>query len=107
VFHHLEKIVQKAFSSHILIRYGVGISVTIEQPKQSDFGELALPVAFQLAKALKKAPKAIATELKAEIGPIEGVAAMEVAGNGYLNIRFDRGAYARSLMAAVSNQFAA
>ena len=34
------------------------------------------------------------------MGEIPGVAAMEVAGNGYINIRFDRGAYAAGLLAA-------
>ena len=47
---------------------------------------------------LKKAPKAIATEILAEIGSIEGVASMEVAGNGYINVRFDRGGYGAVLL---------
>src|SRR5439155_14172426 len=93
VFHLLEKRVQQAFQSHISIRYGVQAEIAIEQPKQADFGELAVPVAFQLAKQLRQAPKKIAQELVAEIGPIEGIAAVEVAGAGYINIRFDRAAY--------------
>ncbi len=72
--------------------------VATEQPKQSDFGELALPVAFQLARQLKKAPKAIAEQLAAGLaGKIDGVAALEVA-NGYLNVRFDRGYYANQIL---------
>ncbi len=59
---------------------------------------MALPVAFQLAKQLKKAPVAIAKELAAGLtGQIEGVAAFEVA-NGYLNVRFDRGWFAREIL---------
>ena len=65
--------------------------VQIEQPKQSSFGEIAVPAAFQLARQLKKAPKAIAAEIDGAGGPIEGVASMEIAGNGYLNVRLDRG----------------
>jgi arginyl-tRNA synthetase len=98
VFHRLEKSIQEAFSAHIAVRYGVNLSVTIEQPRQPDFGELALPVAFQLAKQLKQAPRKIAAELIDDIGPIPGVAAFEIAGNGYINIRFDRGAYAAALL---------
>ena len=75
VFHRIEKQVQEQFQAHIASRYGVEISVTTEQPKQSGFGELAIPVAFQLAKQLKQAPRKIATELIDEIGPIPGVAA--------------------------------
>ena len=39
--------------------------------KQTDFGELAVPVAFQLAKQLKQAPRKIAAELVSGIGPIK------------------------------------
>ncbi len=59
---------------------------------------MALPVAFQLAKQLKKAPVMIAKELAVGLtGQIEGVAAFEVA-NGYLNVRFDRGWFARQIL---------
>jgi arginyl-tRNA synthetase len=98
VFHLLEKRVQEAFQSHIAVRYGIQTQLVMEQPKQADFGELAVPIAFQLAKQLRQAPKKIAQELVAETGPIEGIAAMEVAGAGYINIRFDRAIYARGLM---------
>jgi arginyl-tRNA synthetase len=98
VFHSIEKQVADAFHAHIQVRYGVDLSVTIEQPRQSDFGEIAVPAAFQLAKQLRQAPKKIAAELAAEIGPIPGVAAIEVAGTGYINLRLDRGAYAAALL---------
>jgi len=98
MFHLLEKQVQQAFQDHIRARHGVDLAVAVEQPKQSDFGELAVPAAFQLAKQLKQAPRKIAAGLAAEIGPIPGVAALEVAGNGYINIRFDRAAYGQGLL---------
>jgi arginyl-tRNA synthetase len=98
VFHSIEKQVASAFHAHIQARYGVDLAVSIEQPRQSDFGEIAVPAAFQLAKQLRQAPKKIAAELVDEIGPIAGVASLEVAGNGYINIRLDRGAYAAALL---------
>ena len=98
MFHSIEKQVADAFHAHIEARYGVDLSVAIEQPRQSDFGEIAVPAAFQLAKQLRQPPKKIAGELVREIGPIPGVAAIEVAGNGYINIRLDRGAYAAALL---------
>ena len=98
MFHSIEKQIASAFHAHIQVRYGIDLAVNIEQPRQSDFGEMAVPAAFQLAKQLRQAPKKIAAELAAEIGPIPGVAALEVAGNGYINIRLDRGAYAADLM---------
>src|SRR5258705_4478352 len=70
----------------------------MDQPRQSVCGERAAPAAFQLAKQLRQAPKKIATELAAEIGPIPGVASLEVAGNGYINIRLDLAAYGAGLM---------
>ncbi len=93
MFHLLEKRISQAIASRIQSLYGIETTVQIEQPKQSSFGELAVPAAFQLARQLKKAPKAIAAEIDAAGGPIEGVASMEIAGNGYLNVRLDRGAY--------------
>jgi arginyl-tRNA synthetase len=106
VFHSIENEVASAFRAHILIRYGVELPVAVEQPRQSEFGEMAVPAAFQLAKQLRQAPKAIAAELVAEMPTIAGVAAMEVAGNGYINIRLDRAAYASAILRGVAAETA-
>lgn len=98
VFQLIEVRIQQAFAHYLASKFGITTPVTLEQPKQPEFGEAAVPVAFQLARQLKKAPKAIAAEIVAGIGAIEGVASMEVAGNGYINVRFDRGAYGASLL---------
>src|SRR5579863_2065025 len=99
VFHNLEKQIHAAFSDRLRAQFGVEADFALEQPRQPSFGEIAVPVAFQLAKTLKQPPKKIAADLVAAIGEIPGVAAMEIAGNGYINIRFDRGAYAAALLA--------
>ena len=104
MFHSIEKKVSGAFRTHIQARYGIDLAVAVEQPRQSDFGEMAVPAAFQLAKQLRQAPKKIAAELVEDLGSIDGVAAMEVAGNGYINIRLDRGAYGAALLAGDSTQ---
>jgi arginyl-tRNA synthetase len=96
MFHVLEKRIAEAVSSRVSSLYGLTVAVQTEQPKQASFGEIAVPAAFQLARELKKAPKAIAAEL-ADL-KIDGVAAIEIAGNGYLNIRLDRGFYADRLL---------
>ena len=98
MFHQFEEDLQEAVSEHIRIRYGIDAPVMVEQPKEPRFGELALPVAFQLARQLRKPPKAIGTEIAEGLGAIPGVAALEVAGNGYINVRLDRGAYGRMLL---------
>src|ERR1700694_2262196 len=99
MFHLLEKRIAEAFAARIESLYGAAMPTQTEQPKQPSFGEIAVPAAFQLARQLKKAPKAIAGELSAAVGAIEGVAAIEIAGNGYLNLRLDRGYYAAGLLA--------
>ncbi len=99
MFHLLEKRIGEAFAARIEKLYQVTAPVQTEQPKQTSFGEFAVPAAFQLARQLKKAPRAIAQELLADSTPIEGVAAVEIAGNGYLNVRLDRGYYASGVLA--------
>lgn len=99
MLHLLESRIVAAVSQHILIRYGLSTPVVLEQPRQSSFGEFALPTAFQLARELKKAPRAIAQELVDELPEIEGIRSFEVAGNGYINLRFDRAAFAAAVAA--------
>src|SRR5712671_3273185 len=98
MFHLLEKRIAEAFASRIESLYGVAAPAQTEQPKLSSFGEIAMPAAFQLARQLKKAPKVIAAELSSSVGTIEGVAAIEIAGNGYMNVRLDRGHYGAGLL---------
>ena len=107
MFHSIEKQVSRAFRAHIQARYGVDLPVVVEQPKQSDLGDIAVPAAFQLAKQLRQAPKKIAAELVHEIGALDGIAHMQVAGNGYINLRLDRGAYAASLLRGAESAAAA
>src|SRR5438067_1646468 len=68
--------------------------VVIEQPPNVQFGEYALPLAFELAKKLRKAPRKIAEEIVSGIGVIEGFEKFEVAGAGYINARVNRAALA-------------
>ena len=86
----------------LLAKYDITLAnLTVEQPPSIALGELALPVAFELAKRLRKAPRAIATELAAELSAAlpEGVTGVEVAGAGYLNVRLDRVAAVRRIAA--------
>ncbi|MGH9597762.1 MAG: arginine--tRNA ligase, partial [Edaphobacter sp.] len=86
----------------LLAKYEVTLAnLVVEQPPSIALGELALPVAFELAKRLRKAPRAIATELADELSTQlpEGVTSVEVAGAGYLNIRLDRAATVRRIAA--------
>jgi arginyl-tRNA synthetase len=68
-------------------------SIVIETPPTRALGDLAVPVAFELARRLRKAPRAIAQELAAAIGPIDGVSQVQAAPNGYLNFSLERAAF--------------
>jgi arginyl-tRNA synthetase len=72
--------------------------VVVEQPPNVEFGDFAIPV-FPFAKPLRSAPLKIAEAIRSEIGPIEGIAEMQVAPPGYLNVRIDRGWMAAALAA--------
>jgi arginyl-tRNA synthetase len=74
-------------------------NIAIEQPPDLAMGEYALPIAFELARRLKKAPRAIATELVAELMPLEGFTSFTVAGAGYINGKLDRAAAAKAIAA--------
>ena len=60
VFLQLEKQIQAAFRDALSIRFGIDTEIILEQPRQASFGELAVPVAFQLAMGLGVALGAIA-----------------------------------------------
>lgn len=70
--------------------------VVVEIPPQREMGDLAFPLAFDLAKRIKAAtgekknPRELANLLAAELTAIPGVSRVEIAGPGYLNVFFDR-----------------
>ena len=82
-----------ALVRHIQQHYSVSMNVVLDRPPKIEMGEAASPVCFELAKRLKKAPRMIAQEIANNLGKIEGIARIEVAGAGYLNAFFDRGAF--------------
>jgi arginyl-tRNA synthetase len=64
--------------------------IAIEVPPRRELGDLAVPIAFQLARTLKKPPRAIAQQIADGVEPIAEIARIEVAPNGYLNVFLDR-----------------
>jgi arginyl-tRNA synthetase len=75
-------------------------SIPLEIPPELQLGELATPIAFELARTLRKAPKAIAQEIVSALAPLDGFSSFEVAGAGYINARLDRAAAAFSTAGA-------
>ena len=103
LFNHLEgllyRYLERRLAQHIrdFLRrtYNVELErIVIEQPPNVQFGEYALPLAFELAKKLRKAPRKIAEEIAAGIGVIESFEKFEVAGAGYINARVNRASLA-------------
>jgi len=71
-------------------------TLVIEIPPKRAMGDLALPFAFELARTLRKAPRMIAQQVAAALGEIPGVARVEAAPNGYLNVFLDRAPFLRA-----------
>jgi arginyl-tRNA synthetase len=93
---HLRSVLQSKYSIEIE-------NAPVEIPPELKFGELATPIALQLARTLRKAPKVIAQEiveallLLRDSGALLGFAGFEVAGAGYINARLDRGTVVGSI----------
>ena len=66
--------------------------VTIERPRSADHGDYATNIAMQLAKPSGLPPRDVATVLARRIESLPGIAAVEVAGPGFLNITLDAAA---------------
>jgi arginyl-tRNA synthetase len=96
----LQQQLQAKIATVVRERYEIELAqLAVELPPKIELGEMALPVAFELAKRLKKAPRAIAQELEAELAATPGVAGVEIAGAGYLNVKLDRAAMVRRMAA--------
>lgn len=64
----------------------------LERPKNRDHGDWASNAALKLAKAVGANPREFAAEIAAGLAEVDGVAEVEVAGPGFINIRLDAAA---------------
>ena len=84
-------LIKDAVRSTIRTLWNIEIDdVVLNQTPKIELGELATPICFELAKKLRKAPKAVAEELIRTIGEMPGVRKIEMAGAGYINFFLDR-----------------
>jgi arginyl-tRNA synthetase len=103
LYRHLQRRLADAVRAFLRRAYGLELeTVVIEQPPKVELGEYALPLAFELARKLRKAPRKIADEIVAGLGAVEGFDKFEVAGAGYINARVDRASVAAALAAGES-----
>jgi len=65
----------------------------LDYPPNRDLGDLGTPAAFELARRLRKAPRAIAQEIATAFGTLAGIRQVTAAPNGYLNFFLERPAF--------------
>ena len=79
-------------------------AIVLESPPNRTLGDLAVTVAFELARTLRKAPRVIAREIVDGLGSLDGVARADATPSGYVNVYLDRPAW---LCRALAGQAAA
>lgn len=91
MYRHLQRKLAGHVREFLRRNYDLDIAhLAMEQPPNVEFGEYALPLAFELAKRLRKAPRKIAEEIAVGLGCIPELERAEAAGAGYLNLRVKR-----------------
>src|SRR5436190_13370660 len=101
----LEQITEQlteTLKSRVLALFGHPVErVILQSPPKLAMGDLATPLALELARALKRKPREIAQALVDGLKLPLFVASVSVEGAGYLNFRFDRGAFTAAHINAV------
>src|SRR5215207_5202792 len=82
-------------------------TIALEVPPNRQLGDVGTPVAFELARRLRKAPRAIAQEIANAFGTVEGIRQVAAAPNGYLNFFLDRRAFLLARLQAAGQSVAA
>jgi len=85
-----------------LLREKLGREVVLEKPRDRSFGHFATPIAFSLAKELRKSPMVIADELVSSFGETSEFSSVE-AVKGYLNFRLSESFLAEYATWALQN----
>lgn len=88
--HVIETVVQEAIALAVQngeLALDYSPESALERPRDPSHGDWATAVALRLAKELGRNPREIATVIAAHIGQNESIAAVEVAGPGFINLR--------------------
>jgi arginyl-tRNA synthetase len=78
-------------------------TVLVERPKNPDHGDYATNAALQLAKPAGRPPREVAERIAAHLREADGIAEVDIAGPGFLNIRLShdaQGELARTVVRA-------
>jgi len=79
-------------TEHGLDTSALPATVTVERPRNPDHGDYATNLALQLGKKVGANPRELAQWLADALADADGIAAAEVAGPGFVNLRLDASA---------------
>jgi arginyl-tRNA synthetase len=105
----IQHIVRRRMADAVLHLYNIPVddpvvaAMPVDIPPRRAMGDLAVPLAFELARRLRKAPRAIAQEIVGALGQIEGFARIEATPNGYVNFFLGRPAQTRAWLTPPSS----
>jgi len=91
LYRHFQQVLNDRVRDFLRQKYEIELGgIITEQPPRVELGEYAMPLSFELAKKLRKAPRKIAEEIVGGVGEVPGFQGLEVAGAGYINARLKR-----------------
>src|SRR5262249_53098966 len=98
VLERIRRELARSIASCVEQKFGAGApAIVLERPPRIDLGDLACPVAFELARTLRRPPRAIASEVAGGTPPPPGARALSVEGGGYVNAKLEREEFVRAL----------
>jgi arginyl-tRNA synthetase len=83
-------ILQVLRDAHSQLNCDIPTSLTLERPKNRDHGDYATSIALALSKPSGIAPRKIAEIIVAGLSNRKDIAALEIAGPGFVNITLDK-----------------
>src|SRR5688500_4138917 len=87
--------------TRVLTLFGVAVErVVLQTPPKLSMGDIATPLALELARTLKRPPREIAQKIIDGLKLPLLIKSVSVEGAGYLNFRIDRGAFVASMLSA-------
>jgi arginyl-tRNA synthetase len=101
----LQDVVRTAVSGAVgrgVLAVEVPDEVVVERPKNREHGDYATNIALRLAKAAGRPPREVAELLAGELRALDGIARVDVAGPGFLNITLAQGALGQIAVNAVT-----
>ncbi len=90
----LQSEVQSAVREFCRTQFNLEVNPVVNIPPRPEMGDMALPLALELARKLKRAPRQIAEEIAAQVEKLEIIDRVEIAGAGFINLFLKRSDYA-------------